>query len=241
VAETRQRLKGLIDLEFEKVSVDNALNYTAEVTRLKFVIDPDIAAAGVDLTTRVVDLKVKRVSIESVLGLILGADLGYKVEAGYILITTREKLQQKLPVVTPSVAAGAAVNEVRAKKFVLVDDTGKTRAVLDVDKSEPGLTLLDAAGKPRAGLRVSAAGPSLDLYDAAGKPRAGLFVVAGGPVLTLADAAGKWRASLGVLAGGSSLDLYDAAGKPRAGLFVLAGEPGLTLYDAAGKMTWRTP
>ncbi|MBM4020448.1 MAG: hypothetical protein FJ288_19375, partial [Planctomycetes bacterium] len=60
----------------------------------------DIAAGGVDLTTRVVDLKVKRVSIESVLGLILGADLGYRVEAGYLLITTKDKLQQNLPVVT---------------------------------------------------------------------------------------------------------------------------------------------
>ncbi|MCX5684220.1 MAG: hypothetical protein NT049_11110, partial [Planctomycetota bacterium] len=101
VAETRRRLSEEIDLDFEKTSLDNVLKYISEVQRgLNIVIDPDIAAGGIDLSTRVVDLKVKRVSIESVLGLILGSDLGYKVEPGYILITTKDKLQQNLPVVT---------------------------------------------------------------------------------------------------------------------------------------------
>jgi type II secretory pathway component GspD/PulD (secretin) len=40
------------------------------------------------------------VSIETVLNLILGANLGYKVESGYILITTKEKMQQNLPMST---------------------------------------------------------------------------------------------------------------------------------------------
>jgi hypothetical protein len=101
VAETRRRLSEEIDLDFEKTSLDNVLKYISEVQRgLNIVIDPDIAAGGVDLSTRVVDLKVKRVSVESVLSLILGIDLGYKVEPGYILITTKDKLQQNLPVVT---------------------------------------------------------------------------------------------------------------------------------------------
>jgi len=101
VAETRRRLKEPIDLDFEKTSLDNVLKYISEVQRgLNIVIDPDVSTAGIDLSTRVVDLKVKQVEVESVLGLILGADLGYKVESGYILVTTREKLQQNLPVVT---------------------------------------------------------------------------------------------------------------------------------------------
>jgi tetratricopeptide (TPR) repeat protein len=101
VAETRRRLTEEIDLDFEKTSLDNVLKYISEVQRgLNIVIDPDIGAGGTDLSTRVVDLKVKRVSVESVLGLILGADLGYKVEPGYVLVTTKEKLQQNLPVVT---------------------------------------------------------------------------------------------------------------------------------------------
>ncbi|MCX5671181.1 MAG: hypothetical protein NTU94_07685, partial [Planctomycetota bacterium] len=101
VSETRRRLTEEIDLDFEKTSLDNVLKYISEVQKgLNIVIDPDIATGGIDLSTRVVDLKVKRVSIESVLGLILGADLGYKVEAGYLLVTTKEKLQQNLPMVT---------------------------------------------------------------------------------------------------------------------------------------------
>ena len=101
VAETRRRLAEEIDLDFERTNLDNVLKYIAEVQRgLNIVIDPDIGAGGIDLSTRVVDLKVKRVSIEAVLNLILGADLGYKVESGYILVTTKEKMQQNLPMVT---------------------------------------------------------------------------------------------------------------------------------------------
>ncbi len=101
VSQTRNRLQEQIDLDFEKTSLDNVLTYISEVQRgLNIVIDPDIAATGIDMSTRVVDLKVKQVSVESVLHLILGADLGYRVEPGYILVTTRDKLQQNLPVVT---------------------------------------------------------------------------------------------------------------------------------------------
>jgi len=101
VAETRLRLKEPIDLDFEKTSLDNVLKYISEVQRgLNIVIDPDVGTAGIDLSTRVVDLKVKRVEVDAVLSLILGSDLGYRVESGYILVTTREKLQQNLPVVT---------------------------------------------------------------------------------------------------------------------------------------------
>jgi len=101
VEQTRARLQETIDLDFEHTSLDNVLKYISEVKKdLNIVPDPDLATGGIDLTTRVVDLKVKGVSVEAVLNLILGADLGYKVEAGYLLVTTRAKLQQNLPIVT---------------------------------------------------------------------------------------------------------------------------------------------
>jgi len=101
VTRTRRRLQERMDLDFEHTSLENVLNYISEVQEgLNIVIDPDISAAGIDLSNRIVDLKVERVPVESVLPLILGRDLGYRVEPGYILITTREKLQQNLPVVT---------------------------------------------------------------------------------------------------------------------------------------------
>jgi tetratricopeptide (TPR) repeat protein len=106
VAETRRRLAEDIELDLEKTSLVDALKQIGErPTRLNIVIDPDIAAGGMDLSTRVVSLKVKGVSIEAVLGLILGADLGYKVESGYILVTTKEKLRREAAAAAPSAPA----------------------------------------------------------------------------------------------------------------------------------------
>ena len=99
VAETRRRLAQEVDLDYEKVGLNNVLAYIGD-RGLNIVIDPAVFAAGIDLSTRVVDLKVKGVSIESVLSLTLGADLGYKVEPGYVRITTKAKSDQNLPVVT---------------------------------------------------------------------------------------------------------------------------------------------
>jgi len=101
VSETRRRLQEKIDLDFAQTSLDNVLKYISEVQRdLNIVVDPELAAAGIDLASRVVDLKLRRVTVESVLKLILGTDLGYRVEPGYILITTKQKVQQNLPIVT---------------------------------------------------------------------------------------------------------------------------------------------
>ena len=128
VEQTRARLAEKIDLDFEHTSLDNVLKYISEVKKdLNIVPDPDLAAGGIDLTTRVVDLKVKGVSVESVLNLILGADIGYKVEAGYILVTTRTKLQQNLPIVTyPVMDLVASIPDFSnlAPRFEIGDVTG---------------------------------------------------------------------------------------------------------------------
>jgi general secretion pathway protein D len=101
VAEMRQRLNETINLDLEQTTLDNALKYITDLKPgLNIVVDPDIAAGGIELSTRMVNLKVTGVAVDKVLGLIMGADLGYKVESGYILVTTKEKLQQNLPVVT---------------------------------------------------------------------------------------------------------------------------------------------
>jgi hypothetical protein len=96
----------------------------------------------------------------------------------------------------PAVAqVGGAVQEVvRAKRFEVVDDQGRSRALLSVlPDGSPGLTLYDGAGKQRAGLGLLPDGtPRLALHDAAGKQRAGLTVLPdGSPGLALFDAAGK--------------------------------------------------
>jgi predicted nucleotide-binding protein len=88
----RERLRHLIDLDFERTTLDNVLKYIAEVTKLKIVIDPDMAAGGIDLSTRVVDLNVAREPVESVLDLILGSDLAYQVRPGHVLVSPRSKV-----------------------------------------------------------------------------------------------------------------------------------------------------
>jgi len=114
----------------------------------------------------------------------------------------------------------AAVNEVlRAKRFVLVDDAGKTRALLHVD----------------------APGPVLDLRDAAGKTRAMLVVGKDGSVLVLANENGKGRALLNVLGDVPILSLLDENDKLRATLHVNKNGPVLNLYDGAGKTIWQAP
>jgi len=102
---TSEALKTLVDLDFEHTSLDNVLAYLNEVVpELNITIDPQIPVYGVDLSTRVVDLKVKAVSVAAILRLILGADLGYRVEHNYVLITTVDRLQRSLPVRTLDVA-----------------------------------------------------------------------------------------------------------------------------------------
>jgi len=94
----RRRLQGLIDLDFEYTSLDNVLKYIGEVTGLNIVVDPDVAASGIDLASRVVSLKVQAEPVETVLDLVLGADLAYKVKSNHVLITTKEKFFSDLPV-----------------------------------------------------------------------------------------------------------------------------------------------
>jgi hypothetical protein len=114
---------------------------------------------------------------------------------------------------------GAAVNEVRARRLVLVDNEGRERAALEMIEDVPMLSLRNAAGNIRAALDVTPEGPTLSLCDAAGKFRAALSVDADGPMLSLADETATPRVVLGV----------DADG------------PGLCLTDEAGKKIWRAP
>ncbi len=99
VAEMRRRLQEPIDLDVEKSSLSNVLMYISEVQRgLKIVIDPDLATAGIDLSTRAVDLKVKRVAVGVVLDLILEPDMAYEVGPRFVRVTARKLLEARMAV-----------------------------------------------------------------------------------------------------------------------------------------------
>lgn len=67
--------------------------------------------------------------------------------------------------------AGVVPSEVSAHKFVLLNDAGKTRAVMDVMSGEVAqLRLMDNGGTVRVGLGVASEGvPGLGIYDKNGK------------------------------------------------------------------------
>lgn len=116
-------------------------------------------------------------------------------------------------------SAQAGNNVVTAKKFVLVDNAGKTRGEFFVKDGDPGLRLLDGAGKSRCELSLVEDDPSLELSDENGKPRGEFFLIGGSPMLGLSDEKGKLRASFAMI----------------------LGEPYINLADAAGKVTWKAP
>lgn len=94
VAETRRAIQEEIDVDFEQTSLDAVLKHLSNIKKgLRFTVDPGVAAANIDLSKRLVNLKVKQVPLDEILKLALAPDLGYKVQAGVILvITTRERL-----------------------------------------------------------------------------------------------------------------------------------------------------
>lgn len=137
-------------------------------------------------------------------------------------------------------AQGNIADEIRARKIVLVDENGKTRASLGVLKDGPALGLTDENGKPGVVLSVDKDGAGLFLYEN-GKSRAVLGLNKDGPVLWQYDENGEPRVALGALKDGKGLLLYDENGKPRVLLVTTKGRTGLALYDENGKSYWSTP
>lgn len=94
----RRLLRQRVDLDFKYTSLNNVLAYIKVVPGLEFVVDPAVAAGGIDISTRIVHAKAKGVPAEAALEACLGSDLGYLVRPGYVLVTTRDRLACGLPV-----------------------------------------------------------------------------------------------------------------------------------------------
>ena len=130
---------------------------------------------------------------------------------------------------------GGVHKVVRAEKFEVVDQKGKTRAILAAYKPGPALMLYDEDGKERAGLAVGDNGPRLVFWDEKGKARTGLVAQKGGPALELYDAKGTLRAGMALEKGEPAVMLYDAKGTLRAGMAAIKDGPGLALWDEKRK------
>jgi hypothetical protein len=102
-----------------------------------------------------------------------------------------------------------------ARKILLKDESGTTRAILGMRSAGPGLTLYDQNGENvEALLTVLKTGPILSLYDANGAARVLLGVTPKGATLAFNDPKGKLRAEVGFLSGTPNVTFFDAEGKP---------------------------
>jgi len=94
------RMRTRPDLDFQRTSVKNVLEYLAEVGNFSVIFDNELEEQGIDLDTRTVTLKVSGITYEKAIELVLPRGVGYRVGPGYVLITTMEK--SWLPLITKS-------------------------------------------------------------------------------------------------------------------------------------------
>jgi hypothetical protein len=121
-------------------------------------------------------------------------------------------------------------DEIRARRFTLVDDKGKVRGILGFSAigsptlllfDNPILTLFDSERRPRVRLAGDLVKSGLRLYAKDGAPLVDLYIESG-----------EWP----------RLALFDNSRRRRAALQVLPdGSPRLTLRDKDGKVIWSTP
>ena len=185
--------------------------------------------------------------------------------AGIGLAVAAPRSPQPVPEAPP---LGSTVSEIRAKRFLLVDDVGKLRAVLGAaTRGAVSLGLLDNDDKIRAVLIVDANGiPRLDLLGADETRRVVLSVFPNRSGLGIFGEGARGGAVLDVAADGTaSLGLTDKQEHARAGLQLRAdgtvllnfndtsekvraalglgtdGAPGLGIWDKDGKRIWQAP
>jgi hypothetical protein len=85
-------------IEFQNASVRQVLDYVAEIGRFNIVYDKALEDAGIDLAAIPVSIRISGLSFDDVLNLVLPAECGYKVENGYVLVTTLQRSWLPLPV-----------------------------------------------------------------------------------------------------------------------------------------------
>lgn len=133
----------------------------------------------------------------------------------------------------------AVQSEIRARSFVLEDESGKTRAALYMKPDGPRLNLRDENGKDRVGLGISNDGPWVNLKDENGKERVALIIIENEPSLTLFDETETARAQLASVKDGPSLSLIGEAGEngKHGGAELGVGKkgPALGLFGKDGK------
>lgn len=114
-------------------------------------------------------------------------------------------------------AADIRVRAVEAGEFRLVDKTGRVRAVLEMVRNGPSLSMMHEDGTVSLEVELSKEGP----------------------VVRLSDETGRTRVFVGATRGAARLGMADGQGHQR--LFIgadSAGNPAVTLYNRDQKQIW---
>lgn len=139
-------------------------------------------------------------------------------------------------------SAGPTAESINAKRFVLVDHTGKRRAAWSVSTSGlAGFDIFDHAGLSRAQLGVRPDGAAIfSLSGDNGKPVVVMNTAAAGGAATLAffNSNGATRAEIGLKQGDPSFLLYDHDGNRLLRIEVREELPAIALHDRRGN--WRS-
>ncbi len=118
--------------------------------------------------------------------------------------TNPSKTAKKLP-------AAIKVPAIETEELRLVDAAGTVRAVLEMVRTGPSLTMMNEDGSVALELVLSKDGPSIRLADDRGETRIFLGAIRDSSRLGMADADGAQRLFMGVnSAGKPSMHLYDA-------------------------------
>ncbi|MEW5722240.1 MAG: hypothetical protein AB1896_03980 [Thermodesulfobacteriota bacterium] len=130
-------------------------------------------------------------------------------------------------------------------RFIMLDEIGEFRIELGLGEgSEPSVRLRDREGRPRLELALGAAGePRVELSDGQDRDRVSIHLGAGGaPALLIRDEAGRDRLALWQEKEEMGLALADSGGRPRAGFTLRQGDvPSMAFYDSDGRAVWYAP
>ena len=130
----------------------------------------------------------------------------------------------------------ATVKDVRAVRFVLVNQTGQELGALCPLSGGGGLQLRDSAGNIRLFMLVSNNDPVIWFRDEAANVRAEVGMSARAESFVLVDETGRRRAELGMDDDQPVLRLLDEAKVVRASLNLLDDWPKLVITDPSGRI-----
>lgn len=165
-------------------------------------------------------------------------------------VTARQALYAALAALVVALAAlgvawaSGAADRVEARSVAVVDDEGRTRAVLGADdQGRVSLRLLEPSGRAAVTLEAGDVSPELNLEGAEGQVRLGLGdVVENGGGLSFYDTADQLRVGLAFSSGvGSNMVLGDQSGNTGVQVALDAQGPFVTLRAPDGSVVWAVP